>query len=119
MTVVGPDQFDVVDTKGLSQFIERYHCRIPPAALQATEILLTEAGTRLDFLLGQALLTTQAGEVPADQFAHIHALEDRDLHTLSLSTIVCKRAKLRNKRPVLGTSKALATISSKTVRHVA
>ena len=91
MTVVGPDQFDVVDTKGLSQFIERYHGRIPPAALQATEILLTEAGTRLDFLLGQALLTTQAGEVPADQFAHIHALEDRDLHTLSLSTIVCKR----------------------------
>jgi hypothetical protein len=60
------------------------------AAFKAAEILLTETGARFDLFLGQAFLPTQAGEVPADQFAHIHAQEDRDLHTLSLSTIVCK-----------------------------
>lgn len=80
----------MADAEGVSQFIKRDHGRVPPAAFKAAEILLTETGARFDLFLGQAFLPTQAGEVPADQFAHIHAQEDRDLHTLSLSTIVCK-----------------------------
>jgi len=82
----------VTDTEGLSQFVQGDDGRVAPAAFEAAEVLLTEAGTHFDLFLGQALLPTQAGEVPADQFAHIHAQEDRDLHTLSLSTIVCKWA---------------------------
>ncbi len=80
----------MADAESLGQFVKRDHGRVSPAAFETAEVLLTEAGTRLDLFLGQALLPTQAGEIPADQFAHIHAQEDRDLHTLSLSTIVCK-----------------------------
>jgi len=80
----------MADAQGLGQLEKGDHGRIAPPALQTAEVLLTEPRTRFDLLLGQALLPTQTGEVPADQFAHIHAQEDRDLHTLSLSTIVCK-----------------------------
>jgi hypothetical protein len=59
---------------------------------QAAEILLAEARALLDLLLSQALIPTQAREIPANQFTHVHARRDRDLHTLSLSTMcVIKR----------------------------
>jgi hypothetical protein len=51
--------------------------------------LLTEAGARFDLFLGQALFPTQAGKVSANQLAHVHAREDRRLHTFGLSTIIC------------------------------
>ncbi|KSV77538.1 hypothetical protein N183_19420 [Sinorhizobium sp. Sb3] len=89
--IVGLNQFDVTDIEDLSQLVEGDHGRISPAAFQAADVLLAEAGARFDLFLSQALLPTQAGKVAADQFAHVHAPEDRDLHTLSLSTIICKR----------------------------
>jgi hypothetical protein len=35
--------------------------------------LLAEARTLLDLLLSQALIPTQAREIPANQFTHVHA----------------------------------------------
>ena len=70
----------------LRQFIERDDGRVPPPTLKAAEILLAEARAHLDLLLGQTSVSTQAREIPANQFTHVHALQDRDLHTLSLST---------------------------------
>lgn len=87
--VVRPHQFDMADAKRLREFIERDDCRIAPPLLKAAQILLAKTGTRLDIFLCQALLPTQAGKIPANKFAHIHAPEDRRLHTLSLSTIIC------------------------------
>jgi hypothetical protein len=84
MLVVRLNQCYVADAQGLGQFIQRNHGWVAPAAFQTAEILLAEARTRLDLFLRQALLPTQAGEVSANQFAHIHAQQDRDLHTLSL-----------------------------------
>ena len=72
--------------KGARQFIERDDRRVPSATFEAAQILLTEARTLLDLLLSQTLVSTQAREIPANQFTHVHALQDRDLHTLSLST---------------------------------
>mgnify|MGYP003700570977 FL=1 len=66
------NEFDVTDAQSLGKLVERDNGRISAAALQTAEILLAKSGARFDFLLGQALLPTQAGEVPADQFAHIH-----------------------------------------------
>ena len=62
----------MTDAQSLGKLVKRDDGRISAAALQTAEILLAKSGTRFDFLLGQALLPTQAGEVPADQFAHIH-----------------------------------------------
>lgn len=76
------DELDMTDAERLGQFIERYHRRVPTTPLKATKVLLTESGARFDLLLGQALLPTQAGEIPADQFAHIHAHQNRYLHTM-------------------------------------
>lgn len=85
----------MADAQCLRQFIERDDGRVPTPAFETTEILLTETRPRLDFLLSQGFLPTQAGKVSADQFTHVHAFEDRDLHTLRLSTIVCKDIALR------------------------
>ncbi|WP_425288606.1 hypothetical protein [Sinorhizobium glycinis] len=85
------NQLDVTNTQGLSQLIKSNHGRVASPALKAAQILLAETGTSFDLFLCQALLPTQAGEIRADQLAHIHALKDRRLHTISLSTKVCKR----------------------------
>jgi hypothetical protein len=83
---VGANQIDVADAQRQRELIKRDHGRIAPTALQAAEILLAKARTLLDLLLGQALIPPQAREIPANQFTHVHAQQDRDLHTLSLST---------------------------------
>ena len=87
---VGADQIDVADAQRPRQLVERNDGWIAPTALEAAQILLAEARTLLDLLLGQTLVSTQAREISADQFTHVHAPQDRDLHTLSLSTILCK-----------------------------
>ena len=83
---VGADQIDVADAQRPRQLVERNDGWIAPTALEAAQILLAEARTLLDLLLGQTLVSTQAREISADQFTHVHAPQDRDLHTLSLST---------------------------------
>lgn len=83
------DQINVTDTERLGELIQRDHGWVPPAAFEATEILLAESGTGRDFFLRQTLLMTYSGKVLTNQFAHIHAQEYRDLHTFSLSTIIC------------------------------
>ena len=83
---VGANQIDMADAQRLRQFVERDDGRIAPTTLQAAEKLLAKARTLLDLLLGQALIPPQAREIPANQFTHVHAQQDRDLHTLSLST---------------------------------
>ena len=64
--------------------------RVPSPSLKAAKILLAKAGPNLNLLLSKPFLPPQPGEILANQLAHIHAPEDRDLHTLSLSTIVFK-----------------------------
>ncbi|OCJ24872.1 hypothetical protein A6U89_30365 [Agrobacterium sp. B133/95] len=71
--VIWFDQFNVRDAECLGQFVKSNHGRVPSTALETAEILLAEAGARFNFFLGQVFLPTQAGKVPADQFAHIHA----------------------------------------------
>ncbi len=68
-----PDQFDVADTQGLGEFVERDHGWIALPAFEAADVLLTEAGTLLDLLLRQAPLLAQACKVPTDEATHIHA----------------------------------------------
>jgi hypothetical protein len=89
-SVVRLHQLDVLHSQRLRQLVQSDHGWIAPPAFEAAEILLAEARTFFHLLLRQALFPTQAGKVPADQFAHIHAQTVRGLHTLSLSTIVCK-----------------------------
>jgi hypothetical protein len=79
--VVRPHKLDMADLQCLREFEESNDRRIAAAALEAAQILLTEAGTRFDFLLGEAFSPTQARKVSADQFAHVHALPMR-IYTL-------------------------------------
>ena len=83
---IGADQIDMADAQRLRQIVKRDDGRIAPSTLQTAEILLAKARTLLDLLLSQALIPTQAREISANQFTHVHAQQDRDLHTLSLST---------------------------------
>jgi len=82
----GANQIDVADAQRKRELVKRDDGRIAPPAFQAAEILLAKARTLIDLLLGQALIPPQAREIPANQFTHVHAQQDRDLHTLSLST---------------------------------
>ena len=72
---IGGNELDMADAQGLGNFIKRDDRRIAQAALQAAQILLTDAAALFDLLLRQAFFPTKAREIPADQFAHIHALE--------------------------------------------
>jgi len=71
-SIVGRDQFDVAHTKRLGDFVEGNDGRISLPPFEAAQILLTETGARFDILLRQAFFPTKAGEISADQLAHIH-----------------------------------------------
>ncbi len=79
----------MTDAQRPRQFIERDDGRVAPSSFEAAQILLTEPRAGLDLLLRQAFFPTQATKIPTYQQAHVHALMDRQLHTISLSTIVC------------------------------
>ena len=78
------------DAERLGEFVQGDDGRVPATALKAAEVLLAKTRTLFDLLLRQTLFPPEAGEVSSNQFAYIHAQTDRNLHTLSLSTIVCK-----------------------------
>lgn len=59
----------------LGDFIKRDDGRVSLTPFETAQILLAEAGTRFHILLRQALFPTEAGEISADQLAHIHALK--------------------------------------------
>lgn len=85
-------QFGVINAECLRKLIECHDGGITPASLKSTEVLLAETGALFHPFLRQSFLLTKAGKIPANQFAHIHAQTDAILHTMSLSTIVCKYA---------------------------
>ncbi len=87
-----PHQIDMAYAKRLREFEKGNDCWISASGLQATDILLAESGSRSQLLLRQACLLTKAGKVAADQFAHIHAAQNRRFRIASLSTIICIRA---------------------------
>ena len=87
---VGPQKIEVINTKRLGQFEECYDSWIAEAALKVAQVLLAKPRASFDVLLRQALCPTEAAEIPADQLTHIHAQRVARLHTISLSTIVCK-----------------------------
>ena len=64
----------MTDFQRLRQLVERDDRGIAPSALEVAQILLTEPGPRLDVFLGQALFPAQPSKIPADQFAHVHAV---------------------------------------------
>ena len=77
-------QLDMADIKRLGQLVKGDDGWVPSPSFQAAQILLAEARARFDLLLCQASCPTQAGEIPADQLAHIHAQRVARVHTLSL-----------------------------------
>lgn len=64
------------------------HQRVSSPTLKAAQVLLAEARAFFHLLLRQTFRPPQAREVSSNQFAHVHARDVRDLHTLSLSTII-------------------------------
>lgn len=67
------EEVDRTNVKAGGQFIERDDRRVALTTLKPADILLAETGPGSDLLLRQTLCLTQAGKVPADQPAHIHA----------------------------------------------
>ncbi|KQZ59793.1 hypothetical protein ASD54_23760 [Rhizobium sp. Root149] len=57
----------------LSDFVKRNDGRVSLSSFKTTQILLAKAGTRFHILLCQAFFPTEAGKIPANQLAHIHA----------------------------------------------
>lgn len=127
---VWSNQFDVADSKSLSQFIDRDDRWISPAALEAAEVLLTESGALCNFLLRQPVLPTQTSDVSPHQLPHVHGGLDRGLHILSLSTVGCNlvvedfrevRASMDNKQLALnillgGFGLGMVSLASPSVR---
>lgn len=81
---IGFNKLDVRGAKGKGKFIQGDNGGISTASFKAAEILLTESGACLNLFLSQAFFPTQASEVPANQFAHVHAQTGANLHTISL-----------------------------------
>ena len=63
----------MADAQRLGEFVRGNDRRVSSSALQIAKILLAESGTRFNLFLSQALFPTQAGEIPADQRAHVDA----------------------------------------------
>lgn len=59
--------------EGLGDFIQGDDGGVSLPSFESAQILLAEAGARFHILLCQAFFPTEAGKVPADQLAHIHA----------------------------------------------
>ena len=66
-------QVEMADFQRHGELMNGHDCRISPSVFQTAQILLAEAGPRFHILLCQAFFPTEAGEIPADQLAHIHA----------------------------------------------
>jgi len=79
----------MADAQSSRQFVERHDRGIAPAALQRTEVLLTESRLCRELLLRHAGSQSDSFHVLADQGAHIHAQQNSRLHSPSLSTLVC------------------------------
>lgn len=78
--------FDMADAKCGRQLVQRNHGRIALSALKATKP--TEISARCDILLREALFAAQSREISADELAHIHKRQDRDLHILHLTICI-------------------------------
>ena len=67
------DQVSRSAAKRLRQLEERYHRRVPQAALEIGQILLAMPGEFFELLLGEAALPADTRKIPSDELAHIHA----------------------------------------------
>jgi hypothetical protein len=67
------DQLHVAYTERSGQLVERHDGRVPAAPFQTADVLLTEAGTLRELLLGQAFPLPDSLDILAHQPAHIHA----------------------------------------------
>ena len=56
----------------LGEQVERDHREVPFSALQRADVLLADPRARRDLLLRQALLLSQASEIPTEESAHVH-----------------------------------------------
>lgn len=66
-------EVNMADIECLRYFVQSDDCGVSVTSFKSAEILLADTGTRRDFFLRQAFFPTEAGKVPADQLAHIHA----------------------------------------------
>jgi PAS domain S-box-containing protein len=80
----------VTHAKGYGKLINGNDCRIAAPLLEAANVLLAKSREIGKLLLRQALFLPEPLNVPADQSAHVHAQEVTGLHTLGLSTIICR-----------------------------
>lgn len=71
--LVGGNQFNMADTERLSDFIYGDDGRVPLSSFEVAKILLAISRARFDVLLCQTFFPTEAGKIPANQLAHIHA----------------------------------------------
>jgi hypothetical protein len=71
--LVGHNQLDMTYAERLGNFKQGDNGRVSLPSLKSAEILLAIAGTRFHILLCQAFFPTEAGKIPANQLAHIHA----------------------------------------------
>jgi hypothetical protein len=71
--------------------IQRHDRWIAPTTLEATDILLGDAGHLGEALLGEALRQSQPCKIPANQPAHVHARKLNEYTLSGLSPIMCIR----------------------------
>jgi hypothetical protein len=80
----------MADTEGGCQLVDADDRRVAPTLLKAANVLLlAEAATLRQLLLGQTFLLPDPLDVSPDQLAHIHAREMSGYACVDLSTIVC------------------------------
>lgn len=70
--VIRPEQLDVTDAERLGDLVKADDGGVALPTLEPAQVLLAEARPLLDLLLGEPLGLAQAGEVAADQPAHVH-----------------------------------------------
>lgn len=85
-----PDKIEMTDPERASNGLQCFDRGVPFAPLEIAQILLADIGALGDLLLRQAAGRPQAREVFSDQLSHLHAITNRGIRALSLSTIICK-----------------------------
>ena len=87
--IAGRHQFDGAHPERTRKVIQRHDRRIAPTTLEATDILLGDAGHLGEALLGEALRQPQPCKISANQPAHVHARKLTEYTLSGLSPIMC------------------------------
>ena len=78
----------MADAQGGREFVDRDEGRIAPAAFEACDVELTEAGAFCELLLGEPGPVSVPPQIVRDEGAHIHARQSAEYQLYFLTTIV-------------------------------